>query len=101
MMQQTAWIDTARRMCLGVLAMIIGVELVTGLLLGLLYEPSRMPATTADGRTATVLVGERRENVGPCTDTVGAPATPTLVPARAGEIGPHASAYRLEGQHTH
>ena len=69
-MQQTAWIDTARRMCLGVFAMLIGVELVTGLLLGLLYEPSRMPAATPDGRPTTMLMGERVERVGPAEHIV-------------------------------
>lgn len=98
MMQQSAWIDTARQMCLGVLAMILGIELVTGLLLGLLYEPSRMPAATADGRTATVILGERRESVGPFTDTVGTPSAPSLVPARSGELVPSAAAASLQVQ---
>jgi hypothetical protein len=99
-MQQTAWIDTARRMCLGVFAMLIGIELVTGLLLGLLYEPSRMPATIADGRTATVIVGERVERVGPFTDTVGTPSTTSLVPSRAGELVPSAAAASVQVQIT-
>lgn len=90
--------DKARRMCLGVFAMLIGVELITGLLLGLLYEPSRMPATTADGRTATVILGERRERVGPFTDTVGTPSAPSLVPARSGELVPSAAAASLQVQ---
>lgn len=91
-MQQAAWIATAQRMCLGVLAMIVGIELITGLLLGLLYEPSRMPATTSDGRPATMIVGERVERVGPFTDTVGSLTTPSLVPARSGELVPSAAA---------
>ena len=95
-MQQTAWIDTARRMCLGVFAMLIGVELVTGLLLGLLYEPSRMPAATPDGRPTTMLMGERVERVGPFTDTVGTPSTPSFVPARPGELVPSAAAASVQ-----
>ena len=97
-MQQTAWIDIARRMCLGVFAMLIGIELVTGLLLGLLYEPSRMPAATPDGRPTTMLMGERVERVGPFTDTVGRPATPSLVPARPGELVPSAAAASVQVQ---
>ena len=97
-MQQTAWIDAARRMCLGVFAMLIGIELVTGLLLGLLYEPSRMPAATPDGRPTTMLMGERVERVGPFTDTVGRPATPSLVPARPGELVPSAAAASVQVQ---
>ena len=97
-MQQATWIDAARRMCLGVFAMLIGIELVTGLLLGLLYEPSRMPAATPDGRPTTMLMGERVERVGPFTDTVGRPATPSLVPARPGELVPSAAAASVQVQ---
>ncbi len=96
MMQQAAWIGTAHRMCLGVLAMIVGIELVTGLLLGLLYEPSRMPVATPDGRPMTILIGERVERVGPFTDTVGTPSSPSLVPARSGELVPSAAAASVQ-----
>lgn len=92
MMREAAWIATARRLCVGVLAMLMGMELVTGLLLSLIYEPTRMPATTPDGRPATILVGQRVEHVGPFADTVGHPTRPSLVAARVNEVVPSAAA---------
>lgn len=97
-MSDRTWVDTARRLCLGVLAMLIGMELVTGILLGLLYEPSRMPATTPDGRVATVITGERIERVGPFTDTVGHPSLPSLVAAQPNDGIPSAAATSVNVQ---
>jgi hypothetical protein len=76
-------ITTVHRGLAILLAILLGVEALTGILLSMWYEPSRAPATMPSGIPATVITGERMEPRGVFTDTLGQPGRRTLAPARS------------------
>ncbi|MCX6141111.1 MAG: hypothetical protein NTX15_09840, partial [Candidatus Kapabacteria bacterium] len=75
----------------GVIAVLVVVQMVSGVLLSMWYVPSRAPAVTSNGSHATISYGSRIERVGSFTDTLGVDGVATLLPARSGDVVPSAA----------